>query len=350
MKTKLCVLFGGNSTEYEISLKSAYSVISNLNKDKYDIICVGITRDGRWRLYDGSVENIVCDKWYDDSLKKVTVNLADCDSSLILTDTGEKIQIDAVFPVLHGKNGEDGTVQGMFELANIKYVGVGHLASAVAMDKAYTKIVFENAKIPQAKWVTVNNYECKNIDAKVSECEEKLGYPMFVKPSNAGSSIGIGKAKNRDELKCAIENAFKFDRRIIVEEFLNGREVECAVMGTYGDVKASCVGEIKSANEFYDFESKYTVESTLIIPAKFKNGIEGLIRETAIKAFMAIDGTGLSRVDFFVDDENEKIYINEINTLPGFTNISMYPKLFMQCGMTYSEILDSLIELGINLR
>ena len=345
MKTKLCVLFGGNSTEYEISLKSVSSVLNNLGKEKYDIVCVGITRDGKWRLYDGNIENIAANTWFNDSLKKVTVNLSDCDSSLILCETGEKIKIDVAFAVLHGKNGEDGKIQGLFEMANIKYVGVGHLSSAITMDKAYTKIVFENAKIPQANWVTINDYD--DVLKKVSECEEKLGYPMFVKPSNAGSSIGIGKAKNKEELESALSNAFKFDRRVIVEEFLTGREVECAVMGTRADVKASCIGEIKSANDFYDFESKYTIESTLIIPAKFKNGVEDLIRETAIKAFKAVDGSGLSRVDFFADDEHGKIYINEINTMPGFTNISMYPKLFMQCGMTYGEVLDSIIDIAL---
>ncbi|MBE7054088.1 MAG: D-alanine--D-alanine ligase [Ruminococcaceae bacterium] len=347
LKKKICVLFGGNSTEYEISLKSVTSVINNLDKEKYDIIPVGITKDGKWRLYDGDIKDIITDNWYSDSLKKITVNLADGDSSLICTETGEKINIDVAFPVLHGKNGEDGTIQGLFELANIKYVGVGVLCSSVSMDKAYTKIVMKDAGINQADWVTINDFELKDLDEKIKECEEKLGYPMFVKPSNAGSSIGIGKANSKEELKSAVKNAFKFDRRIIIEEFLNGREVECAVIGNRGNVKASCVGEIKAKDGFYDFDEKYSETSTsqIIIPAKFEEGVEEKIRETAIKVFTALDGKGLSRVDFFVDGKN--IYLNEINTLPGFTNISMYPKLLMEGGMTYQEILDGVIEIAL---
>lgn len=347
MKKRICVLFGGNSTEYEISLKSVTSVINNLDKEKYEIIPVGITRDGKWRLYDGDIENIITDNWYSDNLKKITVNLSDGDSSLILTETGEKIKIDVAFPVLHGKNGEDGTIQGLFELANIKYVGVGVLCSSVSMDKAYTKIVMKDAGINQADWVTVNDFELECIDKKINECEEKLGYPMFIKPSNAGSSIGIGKANDKNELKEKIENAFKYDRRIIIEEFLTGREVECAVIGNRGSVKASCVGEIKAKDGFYDFDEKYSETSTsqIIIPATFSDGVEEKIRKAAIKVFSALDGKGLSRVDFFVDGEN--IYLNEINTLPGFTNISMYPKLLMEYGMTYSEILDTVINIAL---
>lgn len=217
------------------------------------------------------------------------------------------------------------------------------------MDKAYTKIMLESAGIDQANWVTVNDYDRDEIMKKVVDAEEILGYPMFVKPSNAGSSIGIGKAKNRDELMSAIDNAFKFDRRIIIEEFLSGREVECAVMGKRGVVRVSCVGEIKAANEFYDYEAKYSdkVESKLIIPAEFKDGIEQRIKDTAKKAFIALDGKGYSRVDFFVNEDDGTVKLNEINTLPGFTSISMFPKLFMHEGFSYAEILDRLIEIGM---
>ncbi len=351
-KINLCVLFGGESTEYEISLRSVTSVLENLDKNKYDITTIGITRDGKWRLFDKDTSLIINDKWYSDDLKKVSPDLGEKDSSFIVTDKDgmvTKIKTDIVFPVLHGSNGEDGKLQGLLEMAGMKYVGVGVLCSCVSMDKAYTKIVFKEAGIDQADWVTINDYQLENLDSIMDECEKKLGYPMFVKPSNAGSSIGIGKAKTREELEKSIRSAFTYDRRIIVEEFLEGREVECAVMGRRGNIKASCVGEILAANEFYDFEAKYSnkVESGLVIPAEFENNCGDKIRHLAIKAFEALDGTGLSRVDFFCDDKKGIIRINEINTLPGFTSISMYPKLFMNEGMTYAEILDNVIEFGL---
>lgn len=351
-KINLCVLFGGESTEYEISLRSVTSVLENLDKNKYNITTIGITRDGRWRLFDKETELIIKNEWYSEDLKMASPDLGEKDSSFIITDKAgniSKIKVDVVFPVLHGANGEDGKLQGLLELAGMKYVGVGVLCSCISMDKAYTKIVLKNAGIDQADWITINDYELDRLEGIMDECETRLGYPMFIKPSNAGSSIGIGKAKNREELECAIKNAFTYDRRIIVEEFLTGREVECAVMGTRGNIRTSCVGEILAANEFYDFEAKYSdkVQSGLVIPAKFENNCEEKIRELAIKAFNALDGTGLSRVDFFCDDKNGIVRMNEINTLPGFTSISMYPKLFMNEGMTYAEILDSVIEFGM---
>lgn len=351
LKKKICVIFGGESTEYEISLRSATSIINELDKEKYDIMTVGITRGGKWKEYTGKVENIICDKWYDDSLKDVSVDLGGADGSLIVYENGklEKVKIACAFLGLHGANGEDGTVQGMLKLAHIPYTGPDMLTSCLGMDKAYTKIMLESAGIDQANWVTVNDYDRDEIMKKVVDAEEILGYPMFVKPSNAGSSIGIGKAKNRDELMSAIDNAFRFDRRIIIEEFLSGREVECAVMGKRGVVRVSCVGEIKAANEFYDYEAKYSdkVESKLIIPAEFKDGIEQRIKDTAKKAFIALDGKGYSRVDFFVNEDDGTVKLNEINTLPGFTSISMFPKLFMHEGFSYAEILDRLIEIGM---
>lgn len=351
LKKKICVIFGGESTEYEISLRSATSIIENLDKSKYDIITVGITRDGKWKEYTGDVKNIICDKWYCESLKNASVNLGDSDGSILIFDENgvKKEKVDCAFIALHGANGEDGTVQGMLRLAHIPFAGPELLTSCVGMDKAYTKIIFKNAGIDQAEWITINDYERENIDKKVCDAEQKLKYPMFVKPSNAGSSIGIGKAKNREELLAAIDNAFKFDRRIIIEEFLSGREVECAVMGSRGNIEVSCVGEIKAATEFYDYEAKYSdkSESQIIIPACFKEGFEERLRENAKKAFEALDGKGYSRVDFFVNEETGDVKINEINTLPGFTSISMFPKLFMHEGFSYYEILDKLIEIGM---
>lgn len=351
MKKKICVLFGGESTEYEISLRSAYSVIKNLDKEKFDIITVGITKDGKWFLYDGEYDKIPTDNWYSDDLKAVSLlhGLKGARLGVILSDnTYEEINFDVAFPVLHGKNGEDGTIQGLFELAGIKYVGVGVIASSVAMDKTFTKIIFKDAGIPQADWITLAKHELLNLDAKITDAEQRFGYPMFVKPANAGSSIGIGKATNRNELIECIDEAFKFDRKILIEEFLTGHEVECAVLGNRGNVKASCVGEIVASQEFYTYDAKYSSNSTseLYIPAQLSGKYSEMVRNYAIKAFEALDGKGLSRVDFFVDEEKDKVCINEINTMPGFTSISMYPKLFESSSVPYDELLNELIEIA----
>ncbi len=351
MKKKICVLFGGESTEYEVSLRSAYSVIKNLNKEKFDIITVGITKCGRWFLYDGEYEKIPTDNWYSDSLKSVSILHGlkrGCLGVLLDDGTYDMVSFDVAFPVLHGKNGEDGTIQGLFELTGIDYVGVGVIASSVGMDKTFTKIIFKDAGIPQADWVTIAKHEAIALDIKIAEAEEKFGYPMFVKPANAGSSIGIGKAKTREELKKCIDEAFKFDRKILIEEFLTGHEVECAVLGNRGDIKASCVGEIVASQEFYTYDAKYSSDSTseLFIPAKLDDKYAEKVRSYAIKAFEALDAKGLSRVDFFVDESKNKVCINEINTLPGFTSISMYPKLFEKSGIPYEELLTRLIEIA----
>ncbi len=351
MKKKICVLFGGESTEYEVSLRSAYSVIENLDKDLYDIITVGIRKDGKWFLYDGSYDKIPTDNWYNDSLSPVSIMHGGKESALLVLEssgTYKKLPFDVAFPVLHGKNGEDGTIQGLFEITGIKYVGVGVIASSVGMDKTFTKIIFKDAGIPQANWITVAKHELHDLDKKIAEAEMKLSYPMFIKPANAGSSIGIGKAKNQDELKECIAEAFKFDRKILIEEFLTGHEVECAVLGNRGSIKASCVGEIVASQEFYTYDAKYSADSTseLYIPAKLEDEYAQMVREFAIKAFEALDGKGLSRVDFFVDEEKKKVCINEINTLPGFTSISMYPKLFEASGIPYKKLLSELISIA----
>lgn len=352
MKKRVCVIFGGESSEYEISLKSAYSVLNNLNQNLFEIITVGIRRDGKWYLFDGDWDNIVNDKWYSDELCEVSILHGSKESCLIklcCDGTYEKIYFDAAFPVLHGKNGEDGTIQGLFELSSIKYVGVGVIASSVGMDKTFTKIIFKNAGIPQADWVVISSHEKDSLDSKINEIENKLKYPVFIKPANAGSSIGIGKAKSRDELISAIAEAFRHDRKILVEELLTGHEVECAVIGNRGNVRASCVGEIVASQEFYTYDAKYSSDSTseLHIPAKISDIYSEKVREYAVKAFEALDGKGLSRVDFFVDEEKEKVWINEINTLPGFTNISMYPKLIEASGTAYDKLLEELIYIAL---
>ena len=353
MKKKICVLFGGESTEYEISLKSAYSVLNNLDKNLYDIITVGIRKDGKWFIYDGEWDKIPQDTWYSPDLCEASILHGSKESCLVKLNPDnsfEKIYFDVAFPVLHGKNGEDGTVQGLFELASIKYVGVGIIASSVGMDKTFSKIIFENAGIPQAKWYVMCDDDKNCPDSKIDEIEAALTYPMFVKPANAGSSIGIGKAKCKSELISAVKEAFKFDRKVLVEEFLTGHEVECAVLGDRSEITASCVGEIvASGNEFYTYDAKYSSDSTseLYIPAKISEKHSEKVRKYAIDAFRALDGIGLSRVDFFVDENADKVCINEINTLPGFTSISMYPKLFEASGISYSELLNRLIEIAI---
>lgn len=322
---KLGVIYGGVSTEHDVSVMSAKSVIENLDKEKYEIHEIYINKYGKWFENDEEIYNLI---WV---LK----------------------ELDVVFPVLHGLGGEDGTIQGMLEMLQVPYVGCGVFASSVGMDKVYTKIVFEKAGIPQTPYVYVK----KNKDGyaiidenfneeefKLDKITSKLNFPMFVKPSNSGSSVGVKKASNGTELKMAIENAGQYDTKILVEQGINGKEVECAILDGK-EVLASTVGEIMSAEEFYSFDAKYNIpESKTIIPAEITEQQMEEIRKLAVKAFKVIDGKGLSRVDFFVEKVTDKIFINEINTLPGFTKISMYPKLFEAVGISYSELLDKLVQ------
>lgn len=329
---KLGIIYGGMSTEHDVSIMSAKSVMENLNKEKYELYPIYIDKDGKW--YEIQNEE-----------KQEIQNLVEYIKAM-----------DVIFPVLHGKYGEDGTVQGMLEMLNVPYVGCKVLASSVGMDKVYTKIVFEKAEIPQAPYVYIkkqndtykiikDNFEEE--DLKIEKITDKLKFPMFVKPSNSGSSVGVKKANNVEELQNAIEYAGEYDTKILVEQGINGKEVECAILDDKDQnlILASTVGEIIAAEEFYSFDAKYKMpESKTIIPAEItKEQIEE-IRKLAVRAFRAVDGSGLSRVDFFVEKDTNKIYINEINTLPGFTKISMYPKLFEAVGISYSELLDKLIE------
>lgn len=347
MKQNLCVIFGGESPEHDISQKSVTSVLNNLDKDKYNIYTLGITRDGRWLLYTGAWSLIEPGEWENDSENLVTAFISPDSTQhgiVVCKDKPELIHIDVIFPVLHGEYGEDGTIQGLFELSHIPYVGMGVLASANGMDKTYSKLVFASAGIPQADWVVVNSGD--DFNQRADEIEKKLGYPCFVKPARLGSSVGVGKAHDRAELIEALCNAERFDRRILVEEHIDGHEVECAVLGNR-DAQASTVGEIKPTVEYYDFDAKYNDNSTvLVIPAELPDETIEQIRSYAVAAFKALDGQGLSRVDFFVKHEDGSIILNEINTLPGFTNISMYPKLWDAMGVGYSELLDRLIELA----
>ncbi len=347
MKKNLCVIFGGESPEHDISQKSVTSVLRNLNKDKYNIYTLGITRDGRWLLYTGDWEKIEPGDWEKDAENLKTAFISP-DSShhgmIVCGKSPELIHIDVIFPVLHGEYGEDGTVQGLFELSHIPYVGMGVLSSANGMDKTYSKLIFAAEGIPQADWIVISKGD--DMDRRIEEIETRLGYPCFVKPARLGSSVGIGKAHNRAELTAALKNAEKYDRRILVEEHIDGHEVECAVLGNF-DAKAATVGEIKPTVEYYDFDAKYNDNSTvLVIPAELPEATTEKIREYSVRAFRAIDGQGLARVDFFVKRSDGEIILNEINTLPGFTSISMYPKLWDAVGLGYEALLDRLIELA----
>lgn len=343
-KIKIGVIFGGMSTENEVSCISGASVIKHLNKEKYNVFPIYIDKIGNW--YKVKLEDVEKSEELENKehIENITEYLK---------------QMDVIFPVLHGLYGEDGTIQGLFELLKIPYVGCGVLASSVGMDKVYTKLIFEKANINQAKYIYIRKYNEKYIyiDEEFNErnlelediakiTNDKLRFPVFVKPSNSGSSVGINKAHNIEELKNAIVEAGKYDNKILIEEGIVGKEVECAVLGNE-DVISSCVGEIKSADEFYSYDAKYNNEnSKTLIPAEISEENSNEIQKLAIKAFKAISGRGLSRVDFFIEDKTEKIYINEINTLPGFTSISMYPKLFEAVGISYEKLLDNLIELA----
>ena len=326
---KVAVIYGGMSTEHDVSLISGKNVMDNLDKDKYEIYPLTITREGKW-------------------LDKREREIKDVFKLLK--------EMDVVFPVLHGLYGEDGTLQGMLEMAKVPYVGCKVLASSVCMDKVYTKIIFEKAGIPQAKYIYIkdgNTYVDENFDEIKLENDEivklvteKIGFPVFVKPSNSGSSVGVNKANDGAELIKSLMDASMYDRKVLIEEAIVGKEVECAVLGN-DNVEASTVGEIKSAEEFYSYDAKYKNQaSRVVIPAELSQEKIEEIRRIAIKAFKAVDGSGLSRVDFFVQEGTERVYINEINTLPGFTEISMYPKLWKNAGISYKELLTKLVELA----
>lgn len=343
----LLVIFGGCSSEYKVSLRSAASVLRNIDSKKYNVYTLGITADGKWFFYTGDIDSIENDSWFNN--EHTTPALLSPDKNdkalIILNDMGayEKLPVDVIFPVLHGKNGEDGTIQGIFELAGIPYVGCTPLSSAMCMDKAITNTMADAAGINGAKWVAFTETEYREGRVNLAAVEEKLGYPIFVKPANAGSSVGISKAHNQIELLAALDLAFANDYKAVLEETLTGREIECAVMGNDHPV-ASCIGEILPTAEFYDYDAKYIDNSTgLAIPADLPEEISEKVRSEAVKAYLTLGCTGLSRVDFFLSPDG-KIYLNEINTLPGFTSISMFPKLFGQVGIAYSELIDKLIE------
>lgn len=349
-KLSVCVLFGGMSPEHEVSLRSAESVLNHLNQEKYNVFPVGITKNGDWVLYGGKdYSKLPGGEWLHCEQNRRAA-ISPVRGQGLLSFEGDCVvreRIDVVFPVLHGENGEDGAMQGLLQLAGIPYVGPNVAASATCMDKTLTKLVADCAGIRQAAWQLVTAQELAvNPESVLDAAEARFAYPVFVKPAGTGSSVGVSKAKNREALLTALQNAAKFDRKILIEEFINGREVEVAVLGNDAPAASIC-GEIDSGTEFYDYDAKYISDcARLYIPARIDEQTAENVRDTAIRAYQALGCRGLSRVDFFVTYDKNEIVFNEINTIPGFTSISMYPKLFSASGIPYGELLDRLIELA----
>lgn len=350
-KLSVCVLFGGVSPEHEVSLRSAESVLNHLDHEKYNIFPVGITRSGEWILYGGRDYSLLPGgQWRNDERNRAAA-ISPVRGQGLLSFEGDCVvreRIDVVFPVLHGENGEDGSVQGLLQLAGIPYVGPRVAASAACMDKALTKLVADHAKIRQAAWHLVTASELRQNTASVLDAvEKKFEYPVFVKPAGTGSSVGVAKAKNREALEKALLQAAKFDKKILVEEFINGHEVEVAVLGNDSPAASVC-GEIDAGTEFYDYDAKYISDcAQLYIPARIDAQTAEDVRDRAIRVYQAMGCRGLSRVDFFVTYDKNEIVFNEINTIPGFTSISMYPKLFEASGIAYEKLLDELISLAL---
>ena len=348
-KIKLCILFGGKSSEHEVSLSSSYGVLSNVDRDVFDVVSIGITKEGKWYLFEGDTEEIKNGTWCKNTeeLKSVLIDPAPGEDNFIAVSpdgTMTKFGVDVVFPVLHGAYGEDGTLQGLLSLAGIPYVGPDHTSSGVCMDKAFAKQIINEAGIRQAKTVIAVKHSYEKDPERLKEQIRELGYPVFVKPSRAGSSVGVSKVKSEDGLEKALERAFREDSKVLVEEYIKGRECEVAVMEAGGEIIASVPGEIDPGCEFYDYETKYENDTaSYYIPARLDEAQVKKIRDEAVAIFEALDCRTLSRVDFFVCDDGEIVF-NEINTIPGFTPISMYPKLFIHSGMTYGEVITKLVK------
>ena len=350
-KKNVCILFGGISPEHEVSLRSAESVLNEIDKQRYNLFPVGITKAGQWLLFGGTDYSMLPQGTWMDHPDNCPAAISPVRGQGLLCFAGDAVRtqpIDVVFPVLHGENGEDGAMQGLLQLAGIPYVGPHVAASAVAMDKTLTKLVVDQAQIPQAAWQLVRSGELTNrMERALNVLENRFGYPMFVKPAGTGSSVGVSKAHDRQELEAALRTAAAYDSKILVEEFIDGKEIEVAVMGNDSPMASVC-GEIDSGVEFYDYDAKYITDtSTAYVPARIDEETAEQVREWAVKAYSALGCQGLSRVDFFVTRQDNRVVFNEINTLPGFTSISMYPKLFAASGVPYSQLIDQLLDLAM---
>lgn len=349
-KTRVGILFGGKSAEHEVSLQSAKNVIEAINKEKYEVVPIGIDKTGKWHLTEGTEYLLNATDPKQIALSESTIDLVVAPGQelgkLIPATPGRNLdQFDVIFPVLHGTFGEDGTVQGLLKLLDIPFVGAGVLGSAVGMDKDVMKRLLRDAGLPIAKFLTVT--QATHSDIEFETVQSQLGLPLFVKPANTGSSVGVSKVKDKAEFTESIAHALQYDRKVIIEQAIPGREIECSVLGNDQPV-ASMPGEIIVNADFYSYEAKYLDENgtTLKIPAELETEVVQKIQELAVKAFKVLECEGLARVDFFLTQAGE-IYVNEINTLPGFTKISMYPKLWEVSGLSYTELIDRLIQLAI---
>jgi D-alanine-D-alanine ligase len=349
-KIRVGILFGGRSAEHEVSLQSAKNIVDAIDKNKYEVVLIGIDKAGAWHLDEGSRFLLEATGPELRALPTSGESLAmvpgkQAEQLVLLSGHQSPRALDVVFPVLHGPFGEDGTVQGLLKLANIPFVGASVLGSAIGMDKDVMKRLLRDAGIPIAKFITLNKYSAKKV--AFDDARDQLGLPLFIKPANLGSSVGIHKVRNAEEFERAVEDAFQFDNKVLIEECIDGREIECSVLGNE-QPSASVLGEILPRDEFYSYEAKYLDESgaALEIPAKLPQEISERIRQIAIKTFSVLCCEGMARVDFFLRNGDE-IIVNEINTIPGFTRISMYPKLWEASGLPYSELIDKLISLAI---
>ncbi|GHU84471.1 D-alanine--D-alanine ligase [Clostridia bacterium] len=344
-KLRLGVIIGGKSNEHEISLLSGYGVLSNLNPEKYSVYVIIISENGDWFLYSGDFEKIKDGRWKEDRENLKDVVMTSSGKLLLLQGRSEFIELDVVFPVLHGLNGEDGKIQGLFEIAEIPFVGSKTASSAVCMDKDFTNSILAQNNINIADWITLRRREKKTFDEMKKKIEKQLHYPVFVKPANSGSSVGTSKVKNAETLEMAIDLAFREDNKILVQKAIEGQEIECAVLGN-DDPTASFPGEIEPCNEFYDYEAKYFKPSVLHLPARIGDEAAETIKSTSKKVYNILGCHGMARVDYILD-QNGNAWLMELNTIPGFTEISMYPKMLEKMGIGYSELLDSLISLAL---
>ncbi len=350
-KLSVCVLFGGMSPEHEVSLRSAEFVLNCLDPEKFNVFPVGITKNGDWILYTGTDYSLLPSGAWKNHPENRRAAISPVRGQGLLSFEGDCVVrewIDVVFPVLHGENGEDGTMQGLLQMAGIPYVGPHVAASAVAMDKTLTKLVADQVGVRQAAWMLVRNSDVDvRLDWVMDQVEKKFQYPVFVKPAGTGSSVGVSKATDRSKLKEALLAAGVHDSKILVEEFIHGREVEVAVMGNESPVASIC-GEIDSGADFYDYDAKYITDTSVAyIPARISEDVAEAVRDAAVKIYTAIGCQGLSRVDFFVTYQGDEVVFNEINTLPGFTSISMFPKLFAASGIPAGQLVEELLDLAL---
>lgn len=351
MKKKLAVIFGGKSSEYPVSLHSAASLIRSLREDAYELILIGINQEGDWFFYEGGIDEIEHDTWQEGNIVPCVLSVSSlCKGLLKLYPDQhfERVDVDCIFPVLHGKNGEDGTIQGLFELSGIPYVGCDHMSSAISMDKEMTHIVLENANIPCAPYMCIYQSEYKDPQAAYDQAVAKLGLPLFIKPANAGSSFGIHKVDNVEDFKAAMEDAFYHDGRgkVIVETTIEGFEIGCAVMGN-DELFAGSVDEVETSAPFFDYEGKYAMlDSAIYCPARISKDLFDLAQSIALRSYRALNCKGMTRVDMFVTTQNT-IVVNEVNTIPGFTATSRYPSMMKEAGISFTELLDKLIDLAM---